>query len=130
MSENQQLREHIAHTFEAMGGVGSITDLVQAARAHASPTLDAYIRDRGWTSVVGAFLRSRGANGLPLAPEVDQHGTHMQLQLMSVEEFQYVIKRRMSESTASVRQAQKYAECCWETYGVRIDIYHPDTATA
>lgn len=129
-TESSELTEHVARTFEAMGGVGTIIELVEAARAGASPDLDTYLLDRGWASIAGSFFRSRGNNGLPVAPEVDEHGTHMQLQLMSVEEYRYAIKRRMSGSVAYRKQAEKFAAACLTTYGVHIDVDHPDALTA
>lgn len=44
--------------------------------------------------------------------------------------YRYAIKRRMSGSAAYRKQAEKFAQSCLTTYGVRIDIDHPDALTA
>jgi len=83
---------------------------------------------QGYKAAIGSYLRSRDRDGLPQAPEVNDHGEHAQLELAFVYEYRYVIARYMSLSKANRDQALKVAKRCFEKYGIKIDVDNPYAA--
>lgn len=130
MSERTELQALVESTFLEMQGVGTMEEL----RAHVLAILPGELRawgaDRGVRQVVttacGDFFRSRNANGLPMAPEVDEHGTHMLLELTDPGQYRYAIKKCMARAGANRKVAARLADQCLERHGVWIDIDHPD----
>ena len=53
---------------------------------------------------------------------MDEHGTHMLLELTTVEEYRYVVRKYMARSVANRSMALRVAERCMEQHGVMIDI--------
>jgi len=124
-SESAEITAALERAWESMGRTGVKAELVQVATSFAATHLHDYLAEQGWSTRAGIFLRRRGDNGLPQAPEVDEHGTHSDWALISVDECRFVIRRYMERSAANREQAVKVADYCAEVYGVRIDIDEP-----
>lgn len=127
MSTSTDLRDLVAHVFAEMGGVGSLADVRDQVIAILPPDAIDHLIRKGLTSAIGGYFRKQGADGLPTAPEVDEHGTHMLLELTTVEEYRYLIRKYMSRSTANRSAALRAAERCHATFGVLIDVDRPDS---
>lgn len=119
--------ERISTVWEQMGGRGLVSDL----SAHVLSTLDQDEVDdlvrRGLSTRISAFLRRRDESGLPMAPEIDEHHTHAQLELLDLGEWKYVVRQYMKSSRQMRQQAQKAADRCFDQHGYLIDIDVPET---
>ena len=124
-SEHSELVDIIDRTFSHLGGVGTLSDVLDVLTiAGTVPDhLREYLVREGLATKVGAYFRRKDRDkGLPIAPEVDEHGTHMQLELMDVGEYRYVIRKYVERGNANRAMAQAFADACYEHHGVRIDI--------
>ncbi len=121
-SEGAELRDMIQRAFEHLGGRATVGEIT----AYLEPTLPGYLKASlvraGLSNRVGRALRQPGKLGLPKAPEVDKDGTHVQLELMSADEFRYVVARQMDNSASAYRRAQQMADLCFALHGERIPI--------
>ena len=122
MSAPSNVRSLIAQVFAEMGGVGTLADVRQQVLALLPDDTRSHLVERGLTSSINGFFREKDANNLPTAPEVDEHGTHLLLELTSVEEYRYVVRKYMARSVANRSMALRVAERCMEQHGVMIDI--------
>lgn len=120
-SSYAEIREIIKQTFDELGGRASKSDMLTHCELILPPHLTGYLVNRGMDRMIGEFFRSTLDNGLPVAPEVDVHGTHVQLELLSVEEFRFAIRRQMANGAAANRRAKALAAACYEQHGVVID---------
>lgn len=127
-SEHAELNALIAKTWDELGGRGTVADVIAHLRAILPPHLSDFLINKGLSAAVGAFLR-RKVGGLPVAPEIDEHGTHAQLELLDVSEYRYVIAQHMNASRAHRARAEEYAARCFEVHQVRIDINDPYAET-
>ena len=113
-SEGAELKDMIQRAFEELGG------------RFLEPQIPGYLKSSivraGLATKVGGFLRQPGKLGLPKAPEVDKDGTHVQLELMSADEFRYVVARQMDNSASAYRRAQQMADLCFALHEVRIPV--------
>lgn len=121
-SEHGEIMRLCDDAFQSMGGVGTAPDLAAHVRASMPDELRDYLYQRGVASMVQRYLRTKGTSGLPQAPEVDDHGTHMQLELMSVEEYRFVVNRCVRAGRAYVERAHQYAAHCQALHGVRLAV--------
>ncbi|WGW12693.1 hypothetical protein LWF01_02680 [Saxibacter everestensis] len=121
-SENQELSDLYQRIFEELGGRATVKEIVAHATITAGQHLNEYLTAQGHKTKVGAFLRRKGTSGLPQAPEVDGQGTHVQLELLSVEEFKYVVAHHLKSARASAQQARNLADYCYEMRGVALDL--------
>lgn len=124
VSEYGELQDLIGRVFDEMGGRGTKAELIEHLAASLPRHLGAYLVRGGLSTNVGLFFRKK-ADGLPAAPEVDERGTHAQLELLDIDEYRYVIDRQMRASRNARQQAQRYAERCQKVHGVGIDVDHP-----
>lgn len=120
-SETAELNEVIKRIWESMGGRGTIDEAVEHAAVSMPDHIRNYLVTEGLRKKVGAYLRSTGADGLPLAPAVDRDGMHVQLELLSVEEFRAVIVAAMQRTSANRARAYQWAARCKRVHGVWID---------
>lgn len=120
----------IATVWKQLGGRGTVVDV----EAHVWSTLNQGVRDelarRGLRSRINGFLRRQGDDGLPAAPEIDEHHTHAQLELLDIGEYKFVVRRYLLSSAAHRRQAQRMADRCFEDHGYLIDLDDPATWAA
>lgn len=86
-----------------------------------------YLIGKGIASEVQSFFRSKTSDGLPRFPEVNDEGSHKQLELLSVDEFTFVHRRYIDRADANSAQADKIRERCLEVHGV--DLGAKDTAS-
>lgn len=111
----------VQQVFAELGGRASQEDI----KAHLDTVLTAeqlrYLATPGLSSLIGATLRMAGQSGLPQAPEIDEHGTHAQLELLTIEEFAYVVRRYMERSGQNTSKAYAASRLCQEQHGVWID---------
>lgn len=121
-SENAEMTDLVDRVWQSMGGVGSQPDVTRHVLAALPEHLTTYLVARGVISAVGAYFRRRGETGLPTAPLVDKRGTHMQLELMSVEEYRFVVVQYLKRGRANYAMAQRMAEQCQLVHGVQIDL--------
>lgn len=121
-SEGAELKDMIQRAFEELGGRATKGEIV----AFLEPQIPGYLKSSivraGLATKVGGFLRQPGKLGLPKAPEVDKDGTHVQLELMSADEFRYVVARQMDNSASAYRRAQQMADLCFALHEVRIPV--------
>lgn len=122
MSASTELRDLVAQTFHEMGGVGSMADVREQVMSILPPDSREHLLRKGVTATIGSYFRERDVDGLPIAPEVDEHGTHMLLDLTTEEEYRYVIRKYMRRSVANRAAAQRMADRCYRALGVSIDI--------
>lgn len=119
-SESAELNDLIARTFQEMGGRATLPEI----RATLHDLIPAHLRrhliGKGLDTAVGRYFRSQNEDGLPVAPAVDEHGTHVQLELLTVEEYRYAVRRQKSAERAANAQARKYVDRCRDVHGVDI----------
>jgi type II secretory pathway component PulJ len=119
------LMGRIGTVFDQLGGRATNQDL----QAHVESTLTiderSHLVRTGLSTRIASFFRQRAESGLPQAPEIDEHGTHAQLDLLSVEEWRYVVRQYMLRSLANRRKARDAADLCFQQHAVLIDIDDP-----
>jgi hypothetical protein len=71
--------------------------------------------------IISSFFLRRNRNGLPQAPEVDGSGTHCQLELITVDEYRYLIRSYVKRSSQNLAMAYKFATQCQDVHGTWID---------
>jgi hypothetical protein len=108
--------------FAQMGGVGTIEDVSSHVFASLSETERRALTIQGVNKLVGDRFRQTGSDGLPEAPAVDVRGTHMQLELLSAEEFRFVIRECLIGSRRLRRRAEQYRDRCADQHGVEWDL--------
>lgn len=122
-SENAEVDDLIRRAFtEEFGGRASSDEVFREVAPELPEHLLHHLASGGLRAAIGRFFRQKNADGLSLAPEADPDGTHVQLDLLSVPEFQYVVGRHLTLSDAHRGQAQKYADKCEVVHGVTIPL--------
>lgn len=129
-SEYGEIRDLISRTFDELGGRATKQDMLAHLTIILPAHLTSYLVNRGMDRQIGDFFRSTGETGLPVAPEVDMHGTHVQLELLSVEEYRFAISRQMSNSRDARSRAVAYQQRCLDQHGVFIDVDDPLSGVA
>lgn len=123
-SEHAELTDLIERVFHEVGGRATAGEMMEHLTG-IPEHLNTYLVNNGLKTLIGQYFRSRTDAGLPTAPEIDSDGTHAQLELLSVEEFRYVVRQQMNASRAARQQAKKYADKCAEVHGITIDLDNP-----
>lgn len=128
MTSRSECRSLVARIFDELGGRASAEDIIVHLNVSAPPELHEYLRDQGWQKVIGEFFRSKSTDGLPVAPEVGD-GVHVQLELLALDDFKWVITRQMQSSKASRVRAEQYRDRCYDQWGVLIDLDEIEAAS-
>lgn len=122
-SENQEINEAIGRVFENdLGGRGSLPEVFRALAEDLPEHLAHHLMATGLKTKIRGYFRKQNADGLPQAPEADAHGTHVQLDLLELAEYKYVIGQQLASSHAARKQAEKMAARCELVHGVRVDL--------
>lgn len=122
-SENAEVDDLIARAFiEEFGGRASSGEVFRAVGDDLPEHLLRHLASGGLKAAIGRYFRQKNSDGLSIAPEADPDGTHVQLDLLSVPEYQYVVGRHLNLSTSHHSQAQKYADKCEVVHGVIIPL--------
>lgn len=122
-SEHSELQDLIADSFFGhYGGRASTDEVLRSLVPDLPEHLQNYILSTGLKTAIRGFFRRQRADGLPQAPEANPEGLHVQLDFLSVPEFQYVIERQLKASESARLQAAKLAELCEAIHGVRIPL--------
>lgn len=124
-SERAEMTEVVASVFlNEFGGRAALSEVTDAVTARILDTqhLNEYLVRLGIKGITKDYFRQSATDGLPNAPEADKAGTHVQLELLTVPEFRYVIGRQLDNSAAARMRAQQYAERCHEIFGVWITV--------
>lgn len=124
-SENAEFMDAAARVFDQMGQRANNEALTTHLLASLPPHLRAYIMRIGVSRKVGEFFRQRTTDGLAIAPEIDEHGTHADLALLDEHEFRYVVARHVRAGKSSFRIAKQYAELAHDRLGVEISLTDP-----
>jgi hypothetical protein len=124
-SENTEIVDLIERTFHTLGGRATKQDVLVEIRTQLPDHLSEYLIGHGLGTKIGQYFRSIGTDGLPQAPEADEEGTHVQLELLVESEYRYVIAHQMQASANARARAQQYADLCADRLGVVIDIDEP-----
>lgn len=118
-SYRSELRELIDLIYFGEFGGRATQQMVHAGVLSALPEhLTDYLIGKGIASEVQSYFRSKGADGLPKFPEVNENGEHAQLELLSVDEFSFVHRKYVDRADANQSQAEKIRERCLEIHGV------------
>lgn len=72
----------------------------------------------GIANEIRSYFRAKGDGGLPRFPEVNEDGEHRQLELLTIDEFQFVHDRYIERADANVGQAEKVRQLCLDRHGV------------
>lgn len=79
-----------------------------------------YLIGKGIASEVQSFFRSKTSDGLPRFPEVNEEGSHKQLELLSIDEFAFVHTKYVDRADANSAQAEKIRQRCIDLHGVDV----------
>jgi hypothetical protein len=107
--------------FHQLGGRATSRDVQDNLREVLSEEQREYLSEYALGSIVGQFFRRRDRSGLPQAPEVNGAGTHCQLELITVDEWRYVIRKYVQRSDQNLDMAYRCANACKDVHGVWID---------
>lgn len=129
-SENAEFMDAAARVFDQMGQRANNADLTETLLLNLPDHLREYILRIGVSRKVGEFFRQRTDDGLAIAPEIDEHGTHADLALLDEHEFRYVVARHVRAGKSSFRIAKQYAELAQERLGVEISLSDPMAESA
>ncbi|MEH3033325.1 MAG: hypothetical protein PGN07_04615 [Aeromicrobium erythreum] len=128
-SENAELHDLIHRVFtETFGSAASAPEVFREVVTSIPDHLTRHLVGKGPKAEISGYFRTKRADGLPQAPEVDDEGTHKQLDLMTVPEYRYVIEQYLKSSAASQAQAQKLADLCHALHGVTIPLQMIDAS--
>lgn len=119
---NTQIRDLAHTTLRQMGGVATIEDASQHIYASLSNEERKALALPGIAAIVATSWREIGDLGLPMAPAVDVHGTHMQLALFSVDDYRFVITECLRSKRRFQKRAEQYHDACASVHGVDIDL--------
>lgn len=122
-SESAELADMFDRVFVGQfGGRASVDEVYRAVLKDLPNHLRDYLVATGLKTKIGTHFRKRNSIGLPAAPEVNAQGVHVQLDMMSVEEFRYCVQRQCRDAETSKAQAHRYAQLCAEVHGELIDV--------
>ncbi len=79
-----------------------------------------YLIGKGLRSQVTAYFREQDHEGLPKRPAANADDEHVQLDLLSLDEFTYVHSTYLDRAAANRAQAEKIRLRCLDAYGVDI----------
>jgi len=128
-STNAEMQDLIGGIFLGrLGGRASTRETCDMLRQTLPDHLVEATLNRGLTTAVQAYFRHKTADGLPAAPEANAEGEHVQLSLLSVDEYKFVYGRQIRNGEAAYAQARKYAEKCIDVHGVDIADDEAETA--
>ncbi|HEY5985167.1 MAG TPA: hypothetical protein VIV12_02110 [Streptosporangiaceae bacterium] len=119
---NAKIQEAAMTVLEELGGVATVEDVAKHVQAMLTPEESGAIAYEGITKLVATRFRQTGRSGLPEAPAVDVTGTHMQLTLMSPEEYRFVITSCLVGKHRFQKRAEQYRDACAQIHGVHIDL--------
>lgn len=105
----------------ALGGRGTSGDVQARVRGALSDEQHDRLADTALSTLIGQFFRLRNRSGLPQAPEVASDGTHCQLELITENEYRYVIRSYVRRSEQNLAMAYKFAKQCKHVHEVWID---------
>ncbi|MCW2496372.1 hypothetical protein [Jatrophihabitans sp.] len=124
--ESNEIHEAIDRTWiEQLGGRGTHGDVWGVLRENLPEHLRQYLADRGLSSAVSSYFRRKNAAGLAQAPQVSDDGVHAQLELMSADEFRYVVNVHVVSSKNERDIAEAWAKEAHDRLGVRISLSDP-----
>jgi hypothetical protein len=123
-SYRSELIELVERVFvEDLGGRASKAQVVdRIATTELPPGAENYFIRVGASSVVQSYFRTKGAEGLPQAPQVNDEGEHAQQGLWTLEEYHYLARQYLDRSHSNRVQAEKVAAECARVYGVTLDL--------
>lgn len=104
------------------GGRASTDEVFRALVAGLPEHLTNRLIETGLKSHINSYFRAKNDDGLPIAPAADEDNTHVQLELLTIPEFEFVVAAQMKSSRAHRSIAQKIADRCLSDHGHRIDI--------
>lgn len=120
-SARAELRDIIDRTYLGdLGGRATAERVRHTVWAELPEHLRDYLIGKGLASEIQSYFRTRGRDGLPMAPEVNEEGEHVQLEFLSVTEFVFLHARYVDRSEANAEQADKVRQRCLDTHGVDI----------
>lgn len=117
-----EMQDHIDRVFiDYLGGRATqrmVKDQVQETLpAHMAE----YLIGKGLDSEVSRYFRTKGKDGLPKAPEVNESGEHAPLSLLTVDELTYLHDKYVARADANATQAEKVRERCLRVHGVDLE---------
>lgn len=122
-SFRSELRDLIDQVYFAeFGGRATQQMLHQAVYRDLPEHLVDYLIGKGIASEVQSYFRTKGTDGLPKFPEVNEDGEHAQLELLSVNEFAFVHRRYIDRAEANSSQAEKIRGLCLGVHGVDLAV--------
>lgn len=123
-SEHAEITALISRTFDELGGRATKQEVLAHVLLLLPAHLRKYVVEQGLASKIGGFFRSNGSEGLPIAPDIGD-GIHVQLELLVVDDFRWVIASQISASKAARARAVQYQQRCLHQHGVLIDLNDP-----
>lgn len=120
-SARAELRDIIDRTF-----VGDLAGRATAERVRVTVWADLpdhlrdYLIGKGLASEIQSYFRTRSRDGLPMAPEVNEAGEHVQLEFLSVTEYAFLYSKYVDRSEANADQATKVRQRCLDLH--RVDL--------
>jgi hypothetical protein len=121
----------IEMVFRQLGGRATNQDIQIHVRTILTPEQRSWLADYAMGPIIGGFFRRRNGR-LPQAPEVDSAGTHCQLELITEDEYRYVIRKYVQRSDQNMTMAFEFAKECRAVHGIWIDphdLYGDETGT-
>ena len=119
----QEISEAIDRVFVGdFGGRASTDEVFRALVSGLPKHLTNRLIETGIKSHINSYFRAKNSDGLPIAPAADEENTHVQLELLTVPEYEFVIAAQMKSSRAHRAIAQKLADKCFQDRGHRMDI--------
>jgi hypothetical protein len=122
-------RAFITLAWDQIGRTGTVADVWAALVGVLPAELLAGLAEPGGKREIADFLHEADDDGLPYAPAIDTHGTHVQGELLSVEEFRYVVRTLGQGMRALDARRRQWVKRCLDVHGVDISDELGDTGT-
>jgi hypothetical protein len=119
-TERTERRAYIGLAWDTIGRAGTVDDVWVALLQSLPDELLRGLAEPGGKREIAEYLRQADDDGLPYAPAVDDHGTHVQGELLSIEEYRYVVRNLGRGMRALDSRRRQWVQRCLDVHGVDI----------
>lgn len=120
-SINGEICSLAEEVFKRLGGRATSPDVQRRVWELLTDEQYGRLAYKALAPIISSFFLRRNRNGLPQAPEVDGDGTHCQLELITVDEYRYLVRSYVQRSSQNLAMAHKFAQQCKDVHGTWID---------
>lgn len=119
-----ELRDIIDRAFTGEHGGRATAQMVHNSVYRDLPEhLVDFLVGSGIRSQVNSYFKAKNAEGLPQRPAVNPDGEHVQLSILSIDEYAYVHRSYLKRAHDNAEQADRIRTACLEQHGVDLITY-------